>query len=195
MRLPPCPVLRAWSRSVGLGSPDLARQRYGRGGVCSACLTRPRIVTGESSRPPASKRTALLWSIAQLQGVLDGNDALALGEQLDQGIEQGRLARAGASRNQDVVTALQGVFRISASSSGGNDPILTRSAAEKLRPPKRRTGDRDTSGEAGGTQTATREPSASRASMVGVLTGSSDSGRQIWRAARIRAAPSRSGAG
>ena len=37
---------------------------------------------------------------------------------------------------------------------------------------------------AGGPQTATREPSASRASMIGSVFGSSPSGRVIWIAAR-----------
>ena len=39
---------------------------------------------------------------AELQRVLDGNNAVVGGEQLDQGIEQGGLTRAGSARHQNI---------------------------------------------------------------------------------------------
>ena len=68
----------------------------------------------------------------------------------------------------------------------GSEPHAVSSSTLKARPPKRRMVMAVT-GAAGGLQTATREPSASRASMIGSVFGSSPSGRAIWIAARATA--------
>ena len=60
----------------------------------------------------------------------------------------------------------------------GSEPISTRSWAEHARPPKRRTV-MATCGPAGGTQMATREPSAKRESIMGLAAGSRPSGRAM----------------
>ena len=75
----------------------------------------------------------------------------------------------------------------------GSAPCATRSSAENVRLPKRRTV-MATVGLAGGTQMATREPSSRRASTIGELAGSRPRGRAIWIAALSSAAPSSLGA-
>ena len=48
---------------------------------------------------------------AEFQGVLDGDDPLVVGEQLDERVEERRLAAAGAAAHQDVALGVQRLFR------------------------------------------------------------------------------------
>ena len=64
-----------------------------------------------------------------------------------------------------------------------SEPLAVSSSVVKARPPKRRIVIAVV-GTAGGLHTATHEPSASRAPMIGSVAGSSPSGRAIWIAAR-----------
>ena len=81
-----------------------------------------------------------------------------------------------------------------ASTTGaGSEPLAVSSSTVKARPPKRRIVIAVV-GAAGGLHTATREPSASRASMIGSVAGSSPSGRAIWIAARATASAVSAGA-
>ena len=102
----------------------------------------------------------------ELERVLDGDDPLLLGEQLDQGVEERGLPRAGASGDQDVPAGPRGPFRAARNTVSGRAPWSTRSSAENARPPNRRMV-MATWGLAGGVQMATREPSSRRASRMG----------------------------
>ena len=52
--------------------------------------------------PRASKRTQFFPVDPEFQGVLDGNDAVVGGEQLDEGIEQCGLTRARPARHENI---------------------------------------------------------------------------------------------
>ena len=75
---------------------------------------------------------------------------------------------------------------VSLTTGASSDPLAVSSSMLKVRPPKQRIVMAVASA-AGGLHTATREPSARRASMIGSVAGSSPSGRAIWIAARATA--------
>ena len=58
--------------------------------------------------PRASKRTQFGGVDPQLQGVLDGDDPLVVGDEFDEGIEQRRLAAAGAAAHEDIAARVEG---------------------------------------------------------------------------------------
>ena len=65
-------------------------------------MTRSRIVTEFTVDPPRLEADTVFPVDAEFQGVLDGNNAVVGWEQLDQGIEQRRLTRAGPARHEDI---------------------------------------------------------------------------------------------
>ncbi len=58
---------------------------------------------------PARLEPDAVWGVdPQLQGVLDGDDPLVVGDEFDEGIEQRRLAAAGAAAHEDVAAGVEG---------------------------------------------------------------------------------------
>ena len=99
---PPWPVLSACSRSAA-SPPRTSPTTMWSGRWRSACRTRSRIDTGASeSAAPGLEAQAVRALDPELERVLDGDDPLLLGEQLDQGVQERGLPRAGASGDQDV---------------------------------------------------------------------------------------------
>ena len=90
--------------------------------------------------------------------------------------------------------SLRSAARAPSTTGAGSDPLAIRFPIVKARPPKRRIGIA-AFGAADGPQMATRDPSKSRASMVGVVAGSSRRGRAIWIGARATTAAVIAGTG
>ena len=62
------------------------------------------IADGDGSllQPPRLEPDAVRAVDAQLEGVLDGDDPLVVGQECDEGVEQRRLAAAGAAAHEDI---------------------------------------------------------------------------------------------
>ena len=94
VRDPPCPVLSACREIGGLPAPDLADHNV-------VGPVPERVLDEVADRHRFAVNAARLEADtvfpidAEFQRVLDGNNAVVGGEQLDQGIEQRGLTRAG----------------------------------------------------------------------------------------------------
>ena len=102
--LPSWPVFIAWSMSSVSGprhSPTMIRS----GRIRSAFLTRSRVVTSpvalDVARPGLHPDHVRLLE-PQLGGVLDRRHPLVVGDEGREGVQQRRLAAAGAARDDDV---------------------------------------------------------------------------------------------
>ena len=100
-KLPPWPVFRAWSR-LGASAPRTSPRTTWSGRWRSAWRTKSRIVTPRSPSAPRLEPRAVgrAQPQLQLQRVLDKDDATIRWQQRAQRIQQRRLARAGAARDQ-----------------------------------------------------------------------------------------------
>ena len=180
-KLPAVPVFSGLEEGLAPRRRAPRRRRCDRaGGAGRAAPGRGCHVAAD--QPRASKPRAVRAAEPQLQRVLDRDDAAPRPAAATQSIpgsvvfpepvprRSGRCVRSGARPPPPRPT--------------GRKASRSRSAVGgEGRPPKRRIVIAVV-GTAGGLHTATHEPSASRASMIGSVAGSSPSGRAIWIAAR-----------
>ena len=129
----------------------------------------------------------------QLQGVLDGDDPLVVGDELDERVEQRRLAAPGAAAHEDIPAGVQHPLGLVADVRGQRALCdqLRRRKGSFAEPPH---GDRDVTGWPAGRRwpRASRRPGAHRGSAS--WPGPGPRGRAIWIAARSSAAASSAGA-
>jgi hypothetical protein len=127
-----------------------------------------RALALDVGRPRLEPRDVLLVEL-QLGGVLDRDDALALGDEAREHVQQRRLAGAGAAADEHVqasrARSARGT-RASAASAPQRDQVL---GLEPLGG-KRRIESSGPSTASGGMIAFTREPSGSRASTIGELS-------------------------
>ena len=83
---------------------------------------------------------AVLVADGQLQGVLDGHDPVVHRKQLDQGVEEGRLPGSGASGDEDVPPAEQGLAD-ERDLAGGERPQLDEVVGRESAGPESADGD------------------------------------------------------
>ena len=178
---PPCPVLRAWSRSAA-SPPRTSPTTMWSGRWRSAWRTRSRIETGVSWVAPASNRRQLARSIRSSSVSSMATIRSSAGRSSISAFRSVVLPEPVPPETRTFLRAAR-VARAAWSASSGSEPMRIRSLAENARPPNRRMV-MATSGAAGGVQMATRDPSSSRASRTGFAAGSSPSGRAMWIAAR-----------
>ena len=57
--------------------------------------------------PRASNRTQFGESMRRLQGILDGDDPLVVGDEGNERVEQRRLAAPGAAAHEDIAAGVQ----------------------------------------------------------------------------------------
>ena len=68
-------------------------------------------MTAPLLQPPRLEPDAVRGVDAELQGVLDGDDPLVVGDECNQGVEERRLAAAGAAAHENVAPGVQRRFR------------------------------------------------------------------------------------
>ena len=105
---PPWPVLSAWSRSAASPPLHLADDDV----VGPVAERVPHQVAdrdgGLGADSPGLEAEAVGAVDPEFERVLDGDDPLVFGQQLDQRVEERRLARARASGDQDVPAGQEG---------------------------------------------------------------------------------------
>ena len=179
---PPCPVLSAWSRSAA-SAPLTSPTTMWSGRWRSAWRTRSRIDTGASEpMAPASKRTQFARSILSSSVSSIATIRSSSGSSSISAFKSVVFPEPVPPETRMFLRA-RSTLLASRKTSSGSEPRRTRSSGENARPPNRRMV-MATSGAAGGVQMATRDPSPSRASRMGLAAGSSPSGRAMWIAAR-----------
>ena len=104
----------------------------------------------------------------QLGGVLDGDDALALGDEAGQHVQQRRLAGAGAAADDDVQRGWRPPRSGSRASAGSALADRRGRCAPSRSVRKRRIDSTGPSSASGGMIALTREPSGRRASTIGL---------------------------
>ena len=162
------------------------------GPVAQAWRTRSRIVTSRPASPRASNRTQLarrsrsssVSSIEMTRPSAGRSDTSAFSSVV---FPEPVPPEISTLRSFASTAAACSTTRT------GSEPLAVNSSTVNARPPKRRMVIA-AFGAAGGLQMATRDPSASRASMMGSASGSLRSGRAIWTAARATASAVSAGA-
>ena len=113
----------------GLAAPDLAHHDVIGAmaqGMAHEVADRHRFAVNA----PRLEADAVFPVDPEFQGVLDGNNAVVGGEQLDQGIEQRGLTRAGPAADTRIFRRPRSAARAASSTSWGSEPKRTRSSGE-----------------------------------------------------------------
>ena len=187
---PPCPVLSACRRSAA-SAPRTSPTTMWSGRCLSACRTRSRMVTPPPGEPARLEVQGVVTPQPQLQCVLDRDDP-PLGASSDTRAFSSVVLPEPVPPEISRLRPPPSTAAVSSTTAGGSEPLAVSSPMVNDRPPKRRMVIA-VAGVAGGLHTATREPSASRASMSGRSPGPRPAAGDLDRGPRHRLGRQRRG--